>query len=132
MAAKSTSPGFTYATRDLAVRLVVTLGVGHAVWDGKSALKKYAGALVRLEPPEDVSDERVAEVEQKLMKFGAAAVKVKRAAKAVLAMAEPEREEGATRRSLREVVLNIVDESKAADVAELRAIVLGAMDRGGL
>lgn len=113
-------------------RRLLTIGPDDEVWDGtidRARDEEWGGAIVRVEPAARASDDAILDVVEAVRKAGASATKLlprQRADEAAPA-AEVERAAKAPRRTLREVVTELVGEDAA-----LAEFCGGVMDQEGL
>jgi hypothetical protein len=108
---------------------LLTLGAEHGAWDG-GPLPDAHGAIVRVVPPANATDESIGVVLDRCRALGVAAVKLlPRAAGDVAVVPEVAR---AARRSHRAVVDELVQGAEGVDREALARAVGATMDEEGL
>lgn len=112
-------------------RVFLTVGTQHVAWGEHDTYgdPRARGAFVRVEPPADATDEKVAEVRRRCEQIGAVRVQVlpRRNAADVLVPREKKPHPRA-----RDVVMELVAEANAPDRAALASFVEDIMSRRSL
>ena len=114
-------------------RQLLTVPVDSSIWGGSPpharAMKKIAGAIVRLRPPEGATDDTIAEVRAFFVKYGAEKVIVLPRPRAELL---PSKVEKAKAVGAREAVNALVAEANSKDKAALEKLCERVMGEVGL
>lgn len=114
-------------------RQLMTVAVDSPIWGGSPphmrAMKKIAGAIVRLRPPENATDDTVQEIRAFFLKYGAAKVIVLPRPRSELL---PSKVEKAKAQGAREAVTALVAESNSQDKKALEKLCEKVMSEVGL
>jgi hypothetical protein len=112
-------------------RELVTVGPEHVWWrdHGAAVPTDWAGAIVRLRPPEDVEDARLEDIAVFIRAAGASAVTIERRRGRKVVDAPLERKPHAR---ARDVVAGLAAQANVRDRERFAAFVDGVMSRAGL
>lgn len=126
---KRSAKRFAVESVELVGRGVRTIGPEHPLWrEWRSAEVVAHGALLRLRPPPEVTDDVVEEVARRLRDAGAARVVVLPRKRSIVIATAP----AASVARARDVVLELCAQARVEDGAALRGLCEQVMDAEGL
>lgn len=135
----SEKKGARVTAHPVKARELLTVSEGSALWvgvpgpyvAGVHAVDDIKGAIVRLKPPPDATDEKVEQAREALLRSGAAAVRVMpRQRKDVVP--QKAKRDPVPLRGPREVVMEMAEQANTEDKAALKSLLEDALSAAGL